>query len=94
MGGALPQRLQVIKLKSVSTERCKKIYHGGNVHDSHICTFTKAGEGACHGDSGGPLIWGDKLVGIVNWGMPCAVGYPDAYAKVSYLYDWVQQHAV
>lgn len=21
----------------------------------------------------------------------CALGYPDAYAKVSYLYDWVKQ---
>jgi len=88
-GGALPQLLQTIQLNAVQTQRCKQIYGGSNVHDSHICTFTKVGEGACNGDSGGPLVFNNKLIGVVNWGVPCALGYPDAYAKVSYLYNWV-----
>lgn len=46
--GALPTILQVIKLNAVQTERCRQIYGGKNVHDSHICTFTKVGEGACN----------------------------------------------
>lgn len=96
-GGAVPQILQTIDLKAVSTDRCKKIFGGRNVHDSHICTLTKVGEGACNGDSGnsipkydlwksfsqtfaklflkilrtgGPLVKDNKLVGIVNWGVP------------------------
>ncbi|XP_031627817.1 trypsin-3-like [Contarinia nasturtii] len=89
-GGALPQLLQVIQLNAVQTERCRDIFGGRNVHDSHICSFTKRGEGACNGDSGGPLVYQNKLIGVVNWGVPCALGYPDAYAKVSYLYDWVE----
>lgn len=77
-------------MKAVSTERCRKIFGGRNVDDSHICTLTRVGEGACNGDSGGPLVLGNQVVGVVNFGVPCALGYPDAFAKVSYLYDWVQ----
>lgn len=47
-GGRLPQRLQIIQLKSVTTKRCREIYGGGNVHDSHICTFNGKGQGACN----------------------------------------------
>lgn len=113
----MPQKLQVIKLKAVQTKRCKEIYGGQNVHDSHICTLTRVGEGACNGDSGGPLVLGNQVVGIVNFGgmyrnihlkmetdfflfklllthclVPCGLGYPDAYAKVSYLADWIDEH--
>lgn len=45
-GGAIPQHLQVLKVKSVAQEECKS-YHGATVHDSHLCTFSKAGEGVC-----------------------------------------------
>jgi len=91
-GGALPKRLQIIKLKALSTKTCKRTSLGGNVHDSHICTFTRVGEGACNGDSGGPLVFKNKVVGVVNFGMPCARGAPDGYASVAYLYDWIKQH--
>lgn len=48
--GAAAQRLQIITLNAVSTERCRNIYKNEDVevHDSHICTLTKAGEGACN----------------------------------------------
>lgn len=69
-GGRLPQKLQMIKLKALSTKSCKKSILGRNVHDSHICTFTRRGEGACNGDSGGPLVHKNKVVGVVNFGMP------------------------
>ncbi|XP_055321233.1 transmembrane protease serine 9-like [Sitodiplosis mosellana] len=92
-GGALPQLLQIIKLNAVQTERCKEIYgSSAPVHDSHICTLTKVGGGACNGDSGGPLVYNNKLVGLVNWGVPCARGQPDAYAKVAFLFDWIKNN--
>lgn len=47
-GGQSPQMLQIINLKAVSTEKCSDIYGGGDVHESHICSLTKAGEGACN----------------------------------------------
>lgn len=45
---------------------------------------------ACMGDSGGPLVLADgALIGIVSWGVPCGVGMPDIYTKVSSYKDWI-----
>lgn len=42
-------------------------------------------------DSGGPLVnMRDELVGIVSWGIPCGMGLPDGFAKISLLYDWIE----
>nr|CAD7196358.1 unnamed protein product [Timema douglasi] len=47
------------------------------------------------GDSGGPLVFGGRLVGIVSWGTTtCAIGYPDAYVRVSEFLDWIRQNAL
>lgn len=93
VGSSYPDELKIIRLTAVSTEKCRKVFDNRDIHKSHLCTFTKAGEGACFADSGGPLVYNNELVGVVNFGRPpCGSGFPDAYGKISYLYDWVMKH--
>lgn len=37
-------------------------------------------------------VLGNELVGIVNWSArPCAHGFPDGYARISYHRDWFEK---
>ena len=43
------------------------------------------------GDSGGPLICDGKFVGIVSWGISCAISYyPGVYTKVINYVQWIE----
>ncbi|XP_029055959.1 chymotrypsin-1-like [Osmia bicornis bicornis] len=87
--GNLPNKLQYIDLLVETQAKCKKVHI--QVKDSHICTFTKYGEGACNGDSGGPLVSNGVQIGIVSFGRPCGIGYPDVYTRVSSFISWIDQ---
>lgn len=90
--GDIPDNLQIVYLKYLPHKKCKEMHDNDPELDvGHMCTFTKYGEGSCHGDSGGPLVSGGKLVGLVNWGMPCATGYPDAHASPYFYSDWIRR---
>ena len=63
--------------------------------------LTFAGEDACSGDHGGPLVAagpGDKklnkenkyLIGIVSFGTKkCGQGYPGVYSSIDYYLPWI-----
>lgn len=46
-GGSASQRLQVLNVNSISQDRCRW-FHDELLHDSHLCTLNKYGEGACY----------------------------------------------
>lgn len=62
----------IAHLNKISTDECRDIFKKVNVsvHEGHMCTFKKVGLGACFADSGGPLVFDNELVGIVNFGNP------------------------
>lgn len=93
LGGEVPAKLQRLEVEYVPFEECR-LAHGNSSHVDigHVCTYNDKGRGACHGDSGGPLVHNGKLVALVNWGMPCARGKPDASASIAYYHDFIRTH--
>lgn len=89
--GNTPVDLQKVMLSYLSHNDCEsKLNKEPSFGVGHVCTSSKKGQGACHGDSGGPIV--DKegcLVAVVNWGYPCALGKPDVYASCYYFLDWI-----
>ncbi|XP_037037670.1 chymotrypsin-1-like [Bradysia coprophila] len=92
--GSTPNDLQYINLQSLDLQSCAESLQGTSpISTGHVCTTSPAGQGACQGDSGGPLINAAGVqVGIVSWGVPCAVGYPDVFSSVAFYYSWIESH--
>ncbi|KAK9686167.1 Trypsin [Popillia japonica] len=90
-GGSIPNNLQQLSTNTITTAACQSVW-GSSVSSNQICAFTRSGQGACNGDSGGPLVRASDLaqLGIVSFGIACAQGYPDVYARVSSYNSWIQ----
>ncbi|XP_017035587.1 chymotrypsin-1 [Drosophila kikkawai] len=90
--GDTPDILQKAYLTHVDYPTCQKLLNNDPFNGPcHACTLTSGGQGACHGDSGGPLTQNGVLYGLVNWGYPCATGAPDSHAYVYYYLDWIRR---
>ncbi|XP_050719649.1 uncharacterized protein LOC127000242 isoform X2 [Eriocheir sinensis] len=66
------------------------------LHKSFVCAGGKAGQDACTGDGGGPLMCLNpnnnryELYGLTAWGIGCGVeGNPGVYVNVPYFMDWI-----
>ncbi|XP_018048795.1 PREDICTED: chymotrypsin-1-like [Atta colombica] len=89
-GGITPDKLQEIELNVYDLNKCHQKQR--KVQFSHICTLTRIGEGACHGDSGSPLVSNGVQIGIVSFGRPCARGWPDVYTRVASFKEWIKNY--
>ncbi|KAJ6634127.1 Chymotrypsin-2 [Pseudolycoriella hygida] len=90
--GSAPTNLQFLNTQTLTNADCRARHTAGNanlVQASNICTFTRSGQGTCMGDSGGPLIAGGTVIGAVSWGIACAQGRPDVYARISSFRTWL-----
>jgi hypothetical protein len=87
-GSAYPITLRETTVNVVSLSSCRSTYGLGNIFDFNICAGA-SGRDACYGDSGGPMTYNGKLVGVVSWGSACAGSDPGVYTRVSWFANWI-----
>lgn len=90
------QTLQEVEIPVVENDRCSRDYAGIrniNIIASMVCAGVE-GKGACQGDSGGPLqcVQNNQWIqaGITSFGVPCALGIPEVYSRVSSFENWIR----
>lgn len=86
----LSNQLQEVTVNIVDRAECNAAY-GGMVTDRMICAgVPEGGKDACVGDSGSPLVEGDRFVGIVSWGSGCGrPGFPGVYTRIGEVRDFI-----
>ncbi|KAI8127782.1 Serine protease SP24D [Lucilia cuprina] len=90
-GGDTPQILQFNTLTSISNAECKRRI--GNVATSILCLGHTNGNGVCNGDSGGPAVYNNQLVGVTNFIVGgCGSNAPDGYASVAFFSSWIRNN--
>ncbi|NNL89297.1 MAG: trypsin-like serine protease [Marinicaulis sp.] len=84
--------LLTVDLTVLSQEECMGLPGFGpeKVHDGVFCASDPV-QKTCKGDSGGPVVHNNTLVGIVSWGKKqCeSDGRPGVYTRVSEYADWI-----
>ncbi|XP_062413043.1 glandular kallikrein-3, submandibular-like [Sardina pilchardus] len=89
--------LQVVNVKTIDTEDCKKEWKVVRVTlpDKIMCAGGyEEKEGACQGDSGGPLVCDNVAVGIVSFNLHNDCNYPNApnvYTQISKFLPWINE---
>lgn len=98
--GELSRQLKFLTAIAIDNGECQDAYlstrYKFEIMNYQLCTLNREGQGTCRGDSGGPLViygpQGPLLVGITSWGLPCAMGLPDVFTRISAVYQWIYQH--
>lgn len=96
LSSGYPQQLQSAALTLISNGSCSQDLESlagpNSVSAAELCASSPPSTDAssCYGDSGGPLVVtpggtapdGDLLIGLVDLGYGCAVGYPNVFTSV------------
>lgn len=60
------------------------------VHNSVLCALAiEKGVGIDTGDSGGPLIYNNSLIGVTSWTF--GLGYPIGFQRINAFADWIDE---
>ncbi|KRF97680.1 uncharacterized protein Dwil_GK27108 [Drosophila willistoni] len=77
-----PELLHTLTFQAVSNKQCNDAWEkSGGIDMGNACAYNDIGKGACSGDSGSPLVFHGKLVGIASYVMACARGLPEMDKK-------------
>ncbi|XP_005191785.2 serine protease SP24D-like [Musca domestica] len=89
--GTVVNQLQYTTLTALTSSDCRRRLVA--IPDSIICFEHSLGHGACRGDSGGPAVYQDQLVGIANSVVRnCGSANPDTYTSAAYHAEWVREN--
>lgn len=88
-----PLNLNEMTTEMVSKSNCQAAWTNiVSISDSQLCTYhnTPTYHSGCNGDSGGPLIFGNRQIGIVSFGVGgCTGEAPSVYTRVSSFQGWI-----
>lgn len=97
--GAASDKLKQAKLDILTPRQCQ-YYWGDNMNAEHVCAkdMLRHNQGACNGDSGGPLYCereGETYqVGVFNWmAGDCHPYWPAMYSSVPVYRSWIKEHS-
>ncbi|WP_216208688.1 serine protease [Amycolatopsis aidingensis] len=86
-GGPRSNTLRGATLPIVSDQDCGQAFRNYDSTTMVCAGLPEGGVDACTGDSGGPLLVGTTVIGIVSWGVGCGEpGKPGVYTRVAH-YD-------
>ncbi|KAG7310447.1 hypothetical protein JYU34_003228 [Plutella xylostella] len=98
LNGPGSEQLRHVEVWTVNQEVCKSRYQNirRTVTDNMICSghLDVGGRDQCTGDSGGPLLHENVVIGLSSWGQDCASAeYPGVNVRVSRYIDWIRSNA-
>ncbi|KAJ8525449.1 hypothetical protein ON010_g15666 [Phytophthora cinnamomi] len=86
--GSQSLMMEEVNINIISNAECNKEY-SNRITEGMLCAGDGNGKDSCNGDSGGPLIANNVLVGIVSWGGKCGMK-AGVYTRVSYVLDYIK----
>ncbi|GMF38804.1 unnamed protein product [Phytophthora fragariaefolia] len=86
--GSQSLMMEEVNVNIISNAECNKGYRR-RITEGMLCAGDGNGKDTCNGDSGGPLIANNVLVGIVSWGGKCGAN-AGVYTRVSYVRDYIK----
>jgi chymotrypsin len=93
--GATSATVRWVTAPVITNAACSAVYGGNVVVASVICISTEGGRGTCGGDSGGPLQFEGRQIGVVSFGAAagCQLGFPAGFARVTSFLDFIQTNS-
>eukprot|EP01084_Bolivina_argentea_P079506 144220_1 len=95
-GGSDTTKLEYGWTNIMPRDECKafSLDYAMIISDNDICTRDDLGKDgmvmACQGDSGSPLLYQGKQIGLVSWGRGnCDPSYPDVATYIPSYYQWI-----
>lgn len=86
--GPLPRVLQYNSASALSNLACTL---ETGISGGILCLKSPVNNGACNGDSGGPAVYNNQLVGVANFVVNgCGSSRSDGYAQVSSFVPWIE----